>query len=88
VDGLALDISRRKIHLSILSQIDPRLTAHSIKRGAVTHLVDKGAPLELISRLAKHAQNGQAFSGTTLAYAASAPRLALMLLTQEVTRIL
>jgi hypothetical protein len=41
--------------LSLLKLENPALSAHSIKRGAITHLLDRGAPLEFVSRLAKHA---------------------------------
>jgi hypothetical protein len=74
---------------ALLKRVDNRLSAHSIKRGAVTHLFNQGAPLELISRLAKHAaQTSHNFSITTLGYGASDGQIALALKTQEVTKLL
>jgi hypothetical protein len=71
----------------LLQSVDPRLSGHSLKRGAITHLIRAGAPLELISRLAKHAVVSP-FSATTLSYAGDAPSLAWALRTQEVTSLL
>jgi hypothetical protein len=59
----------------LIKQSFPTLSAHSIKRGAVTLLIDAGCPHELISRLAKHAAPNT-FSSTTLAYGASATKIA------------
>lgn len=38
----------------VLKAIDPEMTAHSVKRGALTALLRAGAPLSVIQVIAKH----------------------------------
>lgn len=69
------------------------LTAHSIKRGAVNMLVDAAvdgrlADARLIPLLAKHKDQLHAFPSTTLRYVEDKCKLALMLGTQNATRLL
>lgn len=69
------------------------LTAHSVKRGAVNLLVDAAvdgrlADPRLIPLLAKHKDQLHAFPSTTLRYVEDKVKLALMLGTQHVTRLL
>ncbi|KAJ9439177.1 hypothetical protein DIPPA_28604 [Diplonema papillatum] len=67
-------------------------TAHSIKRGAVTHLfrkADEGEqfPVVLISRLAKHKAPEQ-IADTTLRYGGDPVAMARLLATATVTSLL
>ncbi|KAJ9445329.1 hypothetical protein DIPPA_24014 [Diplonema papillatum] len=69
-----------------------RYSAHSIKRGAVTHLfglIATGAPipLHLVDRLAKHEEPGglEAISETTIRYGGDPLALARVLETAKVT---
>jgi hypothetical protein len=69
------------------------LTAHSIKRGAISVLVD--AALEqrlhdprLISLIAKHKDSLHSFPTATLRYVTDKVKLALILGTQHCTRLL
>lgn len=69
------------------------LTAHSIKRGAVNLLVDAAvegrlSDPRLIPLLAKHKDQLHAFPSTTLRYVEDKVKLALMLGTQNATRLL
>lgn len=69
------------------------LTAHSIKRGAVQHLVEAALhgrldDPRLIPLLAKHRDELHAFPQATLRYVPDKTRLALMLGTQKATRLL
>lgn len=70
----------------LLSRYGP-LTAHSIKRGAITCALAEGADIALTSRLAKHSAPEQ-FSRTTLGYVQELPTIAIALGTQNVTRLL
>lgn len=78
---LASTLSPQKIVSTLqASSKSTKWTQHSLKRGAVTHLMQVHAtqsalrqdtfPLFLISRLAKHKETGDALSTTTLRYAA------------------
>jgi hypothetical protein len=72
-----------------LRMTNPHLTAHSIKRGAVSRLFDEGAELDLISRLAKHSAGVRTgFSQTTLGYGGNEAAIAIALRTHLVTRLL
>lgn len=69
------------------------LTGHSIKRGAVSHLVDQALlgrlhDTRLISLLAKHKDELHAYPTATLRYVPDKVKLALMLGTQHATRLL
>lgn len=69
------------------------LTAHSLKRGAINLLVDavvegRLADARLIPLLAKHKDELHAFPSTTLRYVEDKCKLALMLGTQNATRLL
>ena len=60
---------------------------HQARSG--TLLLEEGAPLELVSRLAKHVhQATNNFAITTLGYGASDAAIAIALRTQEVTKLL
>lgn len=80
--------------IPLLRQVDPRLTAHSIKRGAVTeatrHAHEAGVPPVLVSRLAKHSEKGLpgGMVNTTLRYNAVPGDLALVLETARVTSLM
>jgi len=67
-------------------------TAHSLKRGAVTTLIEAAAEglvdPWIVARLAKHKSALHEFPETTLRYAANDPATALMLGTQLATRLL
>ncbi|KAJ9470203.1 hypothetical protein DIPPA_03885 [Diplonema papillatum] len=72
-----------------------KYSAHSIKRGAVTHLYDciaRGMPLPLylVNRLAKHEEPGGpgAISKTTLRYGGNPLALARVLRTADATMLL
>lgn len=51
-----------------LKQVSPRLSAHSIKAGALDHLLRSGASLELIPRLSKHMDDAHDPPPTLLRY--------------------
>ena len=40
--------------MSVIQEEFPTLSAHSIKRGALLHLLQQGAPLEILRIIAKH----------------------------------
>ena len=67
-------------------------TAHSLKRGAVTTLIEAAAEglvdPWVVARLAKHKSALHEFPETTLRYAANDPATALMLGTQQATKLL
>lgn len=67
-------------------------TAHSLKRGAVTALIEAAAEglvdPWIVARLAKHKSALHEFPETTLRYAANDPATALMLGTQQATKLL
>jgi hypothetical protein len=74
------------------SRLKVKWTAHSMKRGAVTHLIEQAAEGRvdpwIVARLAKHKAGLMEFPETTLRYAANDPATARMLGTQDATRLL
>jgi hypothetical protein len=72
---------------SLLARVRIGLSARSIKRGAVTYLLQHQIPLPILSRIAKHATK-EDFSASTLRYAADVPSLARALETQKATSLL
>jgi hypothetical protein len=76
----------------VTSRLKVKWTAHSLKRGAVTHLIEQAAEGNvdpwIVARLAKHKAGLMEFPETTLRYAANDPATAVMLGTQAATRLL
>jgi hypothetical protein len=77
---------------NVTRRLGVKWTAHSMKRGAVTLLVEAAAQGKvnpwIVSRLAKHKAGLTEFPESTLRYAANEPATALMLGTQFATRLL
>jgi hypothetical protein len=75
----------------VLKAEHPALSAHSIKRGAVTLLLEHAAagrvPTAIVSRLAKHAMPGD-ISSSTLRYGQNSVTIARLLQTQLATQFL
>jgi hypothetical protein len=73
-----------------LKQVDDGLSAHSIKRGALTYLIEHAAELQIPQRsiplLAKHRDYLNEVPAATLRYCGNQAALARWLGTQEVTR--
>lgn len=80
--------TRERVHQA-MKALNPLLTDHSVKTGAIDRLMTLATthaiPLELISLVGKHKASG-ALSTTTLAYARNKVALALALGTQTATQ--
>jgi hypothetical protein len=78
---------------SFLKRINPMFTDHSVKTGAINHLLNFAAnnviPLKLISLVAKHKMDDTEISETTIGYGkANYLALARALKTEEATKLL
>ncbi len=71
----------------IVRKMDPAYSGHSLKRGALHHVLEKGANLDQIVRLARHANSHDPLPAQTRVYL---PHVLLALAegTQEATRLL
>ena len=70
----------------LLKRVNPRLSAHSLKRGALHYLLEQGTDLDIIVEMARHASERR-LPRTTRLYLPAIP-LALALNTQQATRTL
>ena len=78
---------------ALLKQFDPQLSAHSVKRGAITYLLQlaltQDIPLHVIARLAKHShQQSDPVPETTLRYGQNDITIARLLKTHIATQYL